>query len=234
MIVKGIIFNIDNVLYDTRFQKDAARISAIRAMVEGGLPIDFENGFHILNEVVEEYGVDSQKHFDEMLKRLGINWKPRVIAAGVVAYRETSRAYLTPYPDTIPTIIELRDKGLNLGVVSSGNPVKQWQKLIKLGVQHLFHAVMLAAEHGKDQVDESLFNTILNNLNLKSENCIFVGSNFNDIKTANEMGILTTRVRRGSSSSEEPPNQEMAAARELKSLRELIALVEEIREAKPA
>ncbi|MEM3072525.1 MAG: HAD family hydrolase, partial [Candidatus Bathyarchaeia archaeon] len=171
--MKAVIFNIDNVLYDARFQKDAARISALRAMVEAGLPIDVENGFRVLNEVVKEYGSDYQMHFDEMLKRLGLKWNPRVIAAGVVAYRETSRAYLTPYPDTVPTIVKLRDMGLKIGVISSGNPVKQWQKLINLGVQHLCHVVTLSGEHGKNTVDEELFNLLLDQVGLKPRECLF-------------------------------------------------------------
>jgi putative hydrolase of the HAD superfamily len=229
MDLKAVIFNVDNVLYDARFQKDAARINALRAMVEAGLPIDVETGFRVLNEVVKEYGSDYQMHFDEMLKRLGLKWNPRVIAAGVVAYRETSRAYLTPYPDTVPTIVKLRDMSLKIGVISSGNPVKQWQKLINLGVQHLCHIVIMSGEHGKNRVDVELFNLLLNQVGLKPEECMFVGGDFNDIAVANQLGILTVRVRRGGASHEEAPEGLAKPKHELKSLKELLSLVEELK-----
>jgi putative hydrolase of the HAD superfamily len=75
-----------------------------------------------------------------LLERLGLKWNPRVIAAGAVACRVTRPIYLAPYPDTVPMLLKLRDAGYKLGVASKGRAVKQWQKLIQLGLEHIFQA----------------------------------------------------------------------------------------------
>ncbi len=141
MKIKCVIFGIDDVLYDASFQMSTARLNAIKAMIEAGLPTDIETAYRVLQSVVKERGSDNNKHFDRLLERLGLKWNPRVIAAGVAAYRETSPAYLKLYPDTFPTLLKLRETGYKIGIVSEGRAVKQWQKLIQLGIQHLFDYV---------------------------------------------------------------------------------------------
>ncbi len=76
-------------------------------------------------------------------------------------------------------------------------------------------------------MDENQFNRLLSELNLKPEECVFAGSSFNDIGIANKINISTIRIRRGGVSSEETPSPEMAPQRELKSLSELVTLVDE-------
>ena len=131
MKIKCIVFGIENVLYDSTFHMSTARLNAVRAMIEDGLPTDIETTYRTLEEIVNECGPDYTRHFDDLLNRLGLKWNPRVIASGVIAYRETSTAYLKPYPDTVPTLLNLRDKGCKVAVASAGRAVKQWQKLVQ-------------------------------------------------------------------------------------------------------
>ena len=124
--VKAIIFAIDDVLYDAFLQKSNARLSAVKAMIEAGLPVDVETGYRKLEEIVKELGPNNNRHFDSLLEKLGLKWDPAVVAAGVVAYRNANPVFLKPYPDTVPTLLRLREMGLKLGVASSGRSVKEW------------------------------------------------------------------------------------------------------------
>jgi putative hydrolase of the HAD superfamily len=196
-MIKSIIFNIDDTLYDSSFQLEMARMNAVKAMIESGLPVDVERAFRTINDIVEKYGRYYSKHFDRMLEQLGLRWDPRIIAAGVVAYRETSWAFLKPFPDTIPTLLNLRDRGYKLGVISNGDPVKQWQKLIKIGIHHLFHKVLLTREHGKDNIDEEVFQFILGELDLHPEEGALVSSTYScGILEAKSLGMVTIFLRR--------------------------------------
>jgi len=227
MKIRGVIFNIDDVLYDTTFQKDSARISAIKAMIEAGLPVDLENGFRVLKDVIAEHGTDYPKQFDKMLEKLGINHNARVIAAGVVAYRETSRAYLQPYPDTIPTIVKLRDVGCKVAAISGGDPVKQWQKLINLGAQHLFHKVLMAREIGGKEVDQAVFEALLQDLKTSVAETLFVGNKINqDFIAADKMKMTTVRIRRGMSRTEEVEARKVSPVYEIETLSELFEIIE--------
>jgi len=211
-----------------------ARLNAIRAMIEAGLPSDVENAYRVLKEIVKEYGTDYSKHFDKLLEQLGLRWDPRVIAAGVVAYRETNVAYLRPYPDTITTLLKLRDLGYRLGAVSDGRTVKQWQKLISLGLQHFFQYVLISEELRSETIGPELFKTALDKLNLQPGEVAFIGKRLNpDILNANRTGIISIRMRRGESRSEEAKNDEMKPKYEIDKLSGILKIVEEIEKTRP-
>lgn len=229
MKIRCILFNINDTLYDSTLQMSTARMNAIRAMIETGLPTEMETTYRVLQEIVKEYGPDYSKHFDELLKRLGLRWDPRVIASGVIAYRETSAAYLKPYPETVPTLLKLRDQGYKLGVVSDGRAVKQWQKLVQLGVQHIFRTVIVSEELGLKTLDPSLFKSALEKLNGKLEETIFIGTQLEpDIACANEVGVISVRIRRGEHRIESPERAEATPRYEIDRLSEIFNVIKKI------
>lgn len=202
--LKAIIFGIDDVLYDATLQSSSARLSAVKAMIEAGLPVDVETGYRTLEEIVRTAGPDNTKHFDMLLEKLGLDWKPSVVAAGVVAYRSTSPVFLKPYPDAVPTLLKLRDQRYKLGVASEGKSVKQWQKLISLGLQHLFDAVVTSEDLKLEHLTEATLKQLLDDLRAHPSNAIFVDVNLNKIAIANRTGLVTVRLRKGEAKLEKP------------------------------
>ncbi len=226
MRIKAVIFDIEDTLYDSSLQMRMARLNAIRAMIESGLPMDLEVGYRRLEEVVSKYGPHYNRHFDKLLEHLGLRWNPRVIAAGVVAYRETSQAYLKPFSDTLPTLIKLRDQKYKLGVVSDGIAVKEWQKLIQLGVHHLFHSVVISEECGVIELTSKPFEICLKELNARPEETIYVSSRVNKtIPYANRLGLISVRLRRGDHRAEEPESPDAKAMYEINSLAEIFEIL---------
>ena len=226
--IRCILFDIDDTLYDASLQMSTARLNAIRAMIEAGLPTDIETAYRTLQDIVKEYGPDYNKHFDKLLERLGLKWNPRVIAAGVAAYRETSSAYVKPYSDTVPTLLKLRDMEYQLGIVSEGRAVKQWQKLIQLGIQHLVHFVIISEEIGIETMHPELFKLILKELKAQPNEAIFVGNQLDpDILCANKANVISVRIRKGESRTEEPKSTEMIPKYEINKLWEILKILEE-------
>ncbi len=191
MSVKLVVFDVDDVLYDATLQKRNARENAIKAMIDAGLPIDYEVFLKKLREVIEEKGEDYGKHFDETLIRLGLRANSRIIAAGVVAYHDTKRAYLRPFPKAFSTVLELRESGYRIGICSSGQPIKDWEKIIRLGMQHLFHHSWIG------EANYEKFEEILKELKLKPEEAVLVTANPKLLNEAKKAGWRTIRVRRG-------------------------------------
>jgi len=229
MKVRCILFDIDDTLYDSTLQMSTARMNAIRAMTQTGLPTEVETTYKVLEKIVEKYGPHYSRHFDELLERLGLKWDPRVIASGVIAYRETSAAYLKPYPDTVPTLLKLRDKGYRLGVVSEGRAVKQWQKLVQLGAQHIPHLVIISEELGLEALDSSLFKAVLERIDAQPRETIFVGSKLEpDIASANGLGVITVRIRKGKNRIETPERDEATPKYEIDRLSEIFDVIKKI------
>lgn len=224
MSVQSVLFGLDDTLYDTTLQMSMARMSAIKAMIAEGLPVEAEFAYNVLNEIVRKYGNHHPKHFDLLLETLGLKHDPKIIAAGVLAYREVSSAYLKPYPDIIQTILRLRDNDIKVYVVTSGPPVKQWQKLIALGLDQLFHGVFIEENPNTMQgfTSEFLRNTV-QNLKVKETDTIFVSGVPEEVTVAANIGLQTVFVSRsliGYKNKQLPQNVKI-----ISSMRELLNLV---------
>jgi putative hydrolase of the HAD superfamily len=221
-----VLFGINDTLYDASLQLYMARINAVKAMLEAGVPTDFESTFNALKSVVVEYGDNFDRHFDITLERLGLKRTDRVIAAAIAAYHDTKFAFLRPFPETVPTLLSLRDKKYYIGVVSYGKPVKEWEKLVRLGLQHLFHQVTVNV--GDNLLPEN-FKEILKPLNSKPEETIFVGARTQkEIKPTNQSGVISVRIRRGELRSEEPSTSDCIPKFEIKKLSEILSVIEQV------
>jgi len=221
--MKAVVLGIDDVLYDATLQSSSARLSAVKAMIEAGLPVDVETGYRKLEEIVKELGPDNTRHFDVLLERLGLEWKPSVVAAGVVAYRSTLPVFLRPYSDTVPTLLKLRDQRFKLGVASTGKSVKQWQKLISLGVQHLFDAVVISEDLKLERLTETMLQRTVENLGVHPSQTLFVGvAPDREIDIANRAGLVSVRLRKGEAKLEKtrgsPPKYEITQLSEILNL----------------
>jgi putative hydrolase of the HAD superfamily len=229
MKIKCVLFDIDDTLYDTSLQLSMARMNALRAMIEAGLPANIEIAYRVLEEIVKEFGPHYNQHFDKLLERLGLKWNPRVIAAGVTAYRETSAAYLKTYSDVVPTLLKLRESGYQLGIVSEGRAVKQWQKLIQLGIQHLFHRVLISEEIKQDTVKPEMLERVLKEIGAFPEETVFVGNQLDtDILYANKAGVISVRMRKGEHRVEEPKSPEMTPKYEISKISGILDVLKKL------
>lgn len=221
--LKAIIFGIDDVLYDATLQSSNARLSAVKAMIEAGLPVDVETGYRTLEEIVKAVGPDSTKHFDKLMEKLRLDWKPSVVAAGVVAYRSTNPVFLKPYPDAVPTLLKLRDQRYKLGVASEGKSVKQWQKLISLGLQHLFDSVVTSEDLKLEHLSESAIKRVLDDLGAHPSNAAIVDVNLDTLDMANRAGLITVRLRKGEAKLEKTKRSQPKY--EIRTLNEILQIL---------
>ena len=117
-----------------------------------------------------------------------------------MAYRSANPVYLGPYPDTVPTLLKLRDQGYKLGAASGGKSVKQWKKRISLGLQHMFDSVVISQDLGLEQLTESVIKQAVGQLRAHANSTVFVGVQpEKEIDVANRAGLISVRLRRGSS-----------------------------------
>jgi putative hydrolase of the HAD superfamily len=221
-----VLFGINDTLYDASLQVYMARINAVRAMLEAGVPLDIESTYGTLKNVVTEYGDNFDKHFDVTLQKLGVKRTDRVIAAAISAYHDTKFAFLRPFPETVPTLLDLRDQKYKIGVVSFGRPVKEWEKLIRLGLQHLFYHVTI--NEGDKLVPEN-FGEVLRSLDYETDEAIFIGSKLEkEIKPANEAGVISVRIRRGEFRTEEPSSSSTIPRFEVNKLSEIFYIIKQV------
>lgn len=192
----NLFFDIDDVLFpSTKFSREA-RKNALNAMIEMGLEEKYEKLSKLLREIIKEKGSNYPKHFDVLLERLGIEKKKRAryIAAAVRAYHDT-KATIHPYPDVPKTLLTLQNK-YPLYIATDGIAIKQWDKLLRMGLA-LFFKDVFVSEELEISKSEEFYKKISKLLNVKGENCIMIGDREDkDILPAKKAGWYAIRVRR--------------------------------------
>ncbi len=194
--IKGLFFDIDDTLYDSTKLATTARKNAISAMIDAGLPEkDEKKVYQILERIIKRVGSNYPQHYDELLKEIGKRWDPKIIASGVVAYEHTKRGHLTPFPQVEPTLQKMKKK-YRLGIISNGLAIKQWEKLIGLGLNNIFDIVVTSEEVGFEKPDVRIFERAIKKMGLKPEECIMVGDKTDiDVEGAKESGMHTVLVK---------------------------------------
>jgi putative hydrolase of the HAD superfamily len=196
-----IFFDVDNTLFPTAEFAELARRKAIRAMIETGLDATEERVYKELQRLIREKGSNYPNHFDIILKRMGVKRPARFVAAAVAAYHN-AKSSIQPYPEVPKTLMELKERGYKLYVATNGDAVKQWDKLIRMGIHLFFEDVFVSGEVGEEK-SPHFFKKVLSEIRARPSECIMVGDRMDsDIAPAKKLGIYTIRVLQGPYSRE--------------------------------
>ena len=202
---KGIVFlDIDNTLYDTDNFMEHAFYQTISYMREKS-----DNSHKFKEFVLEKYyKANSDTIFDEYLKDCNFSQKEidRLVAYGVLKYHEIKSSMKT-YQGVEKFLRKLQNKKYLLGVVSKGLPKKQWEKLIKLNLDHFFHPYLVFLTPNKK--DENFYREIrlvtsnLNNLENKDNFWVIGDREDSDIIPSKKSGFKTIKVLTGKYNSKD-------------------------------
>ncbi len=187
---KAVFFDIDDTLYDTSGFARLARKAAINVMIDAGLPLSSDEAYKLLRKIIKEKGSNYDKHFNILTKQVFGEEKPLLIALGMITYHNVKFALLRLFPETIPTLIYLKSKDYHLGVISNGITIKQWEKLIRLGLHHFFDEVITSEEVGAEKPHPKIFRQALGKMGCSAEDSIMIGNKFSeDILGAINIGM---------------------------------------------
>ncbi|MDO8554319.1 MAG: TIGR02253 family HAD-type hydrolase [Candidatus Micrarchaeota archaeon] len=196
MPIKDIFFDIDDTLFPSSEFAELARRNAVRAMIEMGLGETQEKLHSMLIKIIAKKGSNYHNHFNDLCAALKLKKSSRYVAAAIAAYHNTKTSIL-PYPEIPRMLLKLKEDGYGIYVATNGDAIKQWDKLIRLGIEHYFEDVFVSEEMGEEK-SPSFFRKVLKQIKAKPEECIMIGDReASDIVPAKRVGIITIRVRRG-------------------------------------
>ncbi len=194
-MIKAVFFDIDDTLYDTSGFAKLARKAALQAMIDAGLPLSQQEAYLLLREIIKEKGSNYDKHFNILTKRVMGEEKPLLIALGMITYHNVKFALLRLFPDTMSTLIYLKKSNYQMGVISNGLTIKQWEKLIRLGLHHFFDDVVTSQEAKSEKPDRKIFQLALDRMGCPAEESVMVGNKFSeDILGATKAGMSAILV----------------------------------------
>jgi HAD superfamily hydrolase (TIGR02253 family) len=192
MMIKAIIFDIDNTLIDFMSMKRAASAAAANAMIDAGLQDYPEDLADRLFTFYLEHGIESDDAFEEYLVQEYNTVDYRILAAAVNAYLKEKYLHLKPYTGVAKTLRELKHQGFKLGVVSDGLRLKAWMRLNEAGLDEYFNAVVTYEDTGKQKPAKEPFLRVCDELEVIAEECLMVGDwPERDVQGGRSVGMKT-------------------------------------------
>ncbi len=198
IVIKAVIFDLDNTLIDFMSMKKAASTAAANAMIKAGLKNYPEDLADKLFSFYLDHGIESDDAFEEYLLQEYKAVDYRVLAAAVNAYLKEKYLHLMPYPGVVETLRELKRQGFKLGVVSDGVRLKAWMRLNEAGLDGYFDAVVTYDDTGKQKPAKEPFLRICDELEVIPEECLMVGDwPERDMQGGKQAGMQTCFAKYG-------------------------------------
>lgn len=197
--LKAILFDLDNTLLDFYTLKISAIDAALIAMKSAGLKADMKIVRNELNALFKMHGWEHQQIFQLLLDKIGES-SPKILAAGIVAYRKEKVKHVQTYPQVIPTLNELKNRGYKIGIVTDADELQGWIRLTELGLENMFDAVVTKDSSGVRKPHALPFQKALEQLKVKPEEALHVGDwPARDIAGAKALGLKTALAKYGMS-----------------------------------
>ncbi len=226
----AVFFDIDDTLYSSTELAERSRSRAMDAMAEAGLGADRGRVEALLAEIIGEYTSNFPHQFDELLERLPAeSYRPVnravIVASAVAAYHDTKFRELRPFDDVPAALAGLKDRGVRLGVVTAGVPIKQAEKLVRMGLVGYFQPawIFITDQMELTKQDPRLWREVARRAGVAPERSAYVGDHpVSDVDLPNEVGFVTILARRGGKyaglEGRTRPRHEITDFRELDSL----------------
>jgi putative hydrolase of the HAD superfamily len=204
------------------------------------VPWDVEESKRFNNEVAEAVGVEPERFWeawlsghhlpnrntgpiDEHLRALFAELGVEPDLDNVLTMRrERAKRALTPRPDALPTLDELRRRGHLLGMISvCTEDVPQVWDETPLG--HEFDAAVFSCDVGVSKPDPRIYEIACERLGVEPAECLFVGDGANDeLPGAERVGMTALQLR--APGEQLTPDGEAWTGRSIEHLSETLSL----------
>jgi putative hydrolase of the HAD superfamily len=225
-MIKAVIFDLDDTLTpELEFVRSGFREVSKELAVTSKLDTQV-----IYESLISAFSEDSKNVFDRVSKSLGLDLVENDILHLVELYRN-HYPKISFYDDVIPTLMELMNKGIKLGMITDGFKVSQRNKLKALDAEKYFDQVIVTDELGKDfsKPNPKSFEIMKQNLGVDYGEIIYVGDNpQKDFYIAKYHPIHTCRINRNGVYLNADYYKNVHEEFKLDSLRNLIELIDTI------
>lgn len=194
-IMKAVIFDLDDTLIDFVERKNLVIKESVKAMIDSGLDEDYDS---LLEDFSNFYWkqIEDQKIFQKyLMKKYGkIDYK--VLAHAILAYRKTNSGLLRPYPGAKKLLIELKQKGFKLAILSDAPKLEAYIRLCSVGFEDFFDVILTGDDVPSLKPSKKAFLMAAKKLKLDPKECFMVGDRpKKDVEGAKGLGMKTILVR---------------------------------------
>lgn len=188
-MIKAVLFDLDGTLLDRdtsvkKFVEDQhTRLSSVLSHIPKKL---YAKRFI---ELEENGYVWKDKVYQKLAEELAVRRMPP--GELLHDYLTHFKHYCTPFPNLISMLEELKKKGYRLGLVTNGYGVFQYDTIQALEIKEYFDTILVSEMEGLRKPDPLVFQRAAERLNVKTEECMFVGDHpKNDVEAARNTGMV--------------------------------------------
>ncbi len=225
-LLRAVLFDFGETLvhqsrpWDEIFQDDLQSIYLY--LTRSGLNTNFQR---FTKTFVDAYGKASTKAnqykvevpvqdiISEVLQELDFKSTRSIIQEAMIELHKPEIEAWQLFPDTIKTLVALRDNGLKLGLIS--NSKSDWMiraVLEKFDLKKFFDVVLTSAVLQIRKPRPEIFMHALKSLDIKPSEAVFVGDNFEaDVLGARMIGMRSIHLTRKRIEIRSIPDSEVAA-----------------------
>ena len=224
--IRGIIFDLDDTLFDCTGQlTQPARRRAAQILASAHPDLSIETGYR-------QQVLLSQTHgSSEAIRLLGTRYNipPNIVERALDAYNPRSVEAIVPFPDVLPTLATLVQRGYQLALVTSGNLDRQREKVRLLGLCDYFseadNTFILHDDRKSSDKGQSLAQAA-KALSLPHVHILCVGDKITDeIAAAKTLGMTTVRLRHGRQKNRKPQTPAEQPDIEIDRISQLLSLL---------
>jgi HAD superfamily hydrolase (TIGR01549 family) len=196
-VIQAILFDMGALIYGPTgvdFISEVLRAEAINVEpIEVTEAIDrLPREFHSLRSSIrteEEENDYNRAMITPLLANLGVPSPTDALLLRIVENLHQYPAWCSMYPEVLPTLQALTDRGFKLGIVANWEPSLQ-RCVNDFEIQHYFGAVISSMEAGVAKPDPFIFKQALRKLEVGADHALHVGPNLNeDVAGALSAGI---------------------------------------------
>ena len=197
-MIKAVIFDLDNTLYDY----DECNAPAMKNAAEVGAKIfgcDEEKFLQVYDEAkaLVKKQIDPKSaaqhsrvfYMQKTAEILGASPAQTVLPL-YDAYWDAFIGNMKPYDGAIKFLTALKDHGIKTAICTDMTAHIQFRKLVKLGMENLIDAVVTSEEAGAEKPFPVNFHIALDKVEARPDEAIFIGDSFfKDVQGAMNVDI---------------------------------------------
>ncbi|QMV40043.1 HAD family hydrolase [Cohnella cholangitidis] len=190
--IKAILFDLDNTILD--------RTSTFNKFTNTFVNVYFnhiESNQGIIDKIIDldqDGYKDKSELFSELIDQL--SWKARPSLTELLDFYRTEYVNSAELMDRAREVVAHARKKYQTGLITNGKTEIQYGKIDRLGIRNDFDLVIVSEEAGVKKPDPTIFQMALEKLQLKPDECIYIGDHpTNDIEGAAKIGMETIWVR---------------------------------------
>ncbi|MFP3975556.1 MAG: HAD family hydrolase [Chloroflexota bacterium] len=209
-MIRAVFFDLYNTL--VRYEPPREELLA-RTLAEFGIksrPEEFARPFLVADEFMHQEQAKSPlskrsrqekmdlyaRHQEIVLEEAGIETTQELIK-GLLGKMMEVDLKLIPFDDVVPSLTELKDKGLTLGLIS--NDDRDLRPLCdELGISSLIEVVVTSRDAGKSKPQPEIFQEALRRAGVEALEAVYVGDQYKvDVVGAEQAGMKGILLDRG-------------------------------------